>query len=227
MRALAPALAAVLLSLPATALASQVSITTEPTGGIVQLDGVSYGVAPVTIPKVGRGTHLLKISLEGYSTREDAIEVDGDSDLRINAPLNPAPKLVPQPPPPKPQPQPQLFPTTPAPQQPQPAPLPYANTQTVSPPPPAPQRIENREQLPIAWGTQKKSLVLVVETSPENAYVQVVGMNEVKRAPATFTGFAAGTVQLIVRAPGYQDKRVAVDLVQDARTRVTLEPAVR
>jgi len=77
----------------------------------------------------------------------------------------------------------------------------------------------------VAWGTQKKTLVLVVETIPPEAYVQVVGLQEVKRAPATFTGFAPGTVQLLVRAPNYKEKRVEVELNHDARTRVTLDPA--
>jgi hypothetical protein len=79
-------------------------------------------------------------------------------------------------------------------------------------------------ELPVAWGTQRKTFSLVVETVPPGALVQVVGMPEVKRAPTTFTGFAAGTLQLLVRAPGYWDRRVAVDITSDARTRVELEP---
>jgi len=197
--------------LPATALASRVTVTTDPPGATVQLDGVAFGTSPIVIPKVERGTHLLKVALAGYVTREDSIEVDGDSDLQIHAPLNPAPKFVETPKPPPP---------------PRPTPAPVSTPSPPLPPvkdPPKEQVPIGVSQLPVAWGTQKKSLVLVVETVPDNAYVQVVGMNEVKRAPATFTGFAAGTLQLVVRAPGYRERKVEVNLTQDARTRVVLE----
>ena len=83
-----------------TALASEIKITTDPSGANVQLDNVSQGPSPVTIKKVTRGSHTLKVSLEGWVTREDVIDVDGESDFQIHAPLNPAPKL-PTPEPPK------------------------------------------------------------------------------------------------------------------------------
>ena len=205
------------------ALAAQIKVTTDPTGASVQLDGVSHGPSPVTIPEVSRGAHTLKVSLEGYLTREDLIEVDGDSDLQIHAPLNPAPKLPP-PEPPKP---PKATPPASEPAA-QASPPPIA---FLPPPPPPLPAVEARPQaplpvseLPAAWGAPKKTLVLLVETVPAQAFVQVVGMPEVKRAPATFTGFSPGTIQLQVRAPGFKDKKVEVDLQHDARTRVTLEP---
>ena len=111
-------LAAVLVGLPAAALASQIKVTTDPAGATVQLDGVAQGQAPVTIPKVGRGSHTLKVSAEGYVTREDVIDVDGESDFQIHAPLNPAPKVhvePPRPPEPKREP-PALVPPPPPPE---------------------------------------------------------------------------------------------------------------
>ena len=200
-----------LAALPAVAHASKVTVTTDPPGATVQLDGTAVGISPVVIPRVDRGTHLLKVALAGYVTREDTIDVDGDSDLQVHAPLNPAPKIVetPRPPPARVEPTPPPKPAS--------APLPQVKEA------PKEQLPLPVSQLPVAWGTQKKSLVLVVETVPDNAYVQVVGMNEVRRAPATFTGFSAGNIQLVVRAPGYKEKKVEVYLKEDARTRVVLE----
>jgi hypothetical protein len=213
-----PLLVACVALLPSVAAASKITITTDPVGAVVQLDGVSFGPSPVTIPKVSPGAHQLRVSAEGYVTREDLLDVDGSSDFQIHAPLNPAPKKVEAPaPPPKPEPAPQ---PTPPPAQPQPAPTPPAAPVA---PPPAAQKPLPVSELPVGWGTQKKTLVLLVETVPADAYVQVVGMEEVKRAPATFTGFAPGIVRLRVRAPNHKEKHVEVDLKHDARTRVTLE----
>lgn len=192
----------------ATAFASEIKVTTDPSGANVQLDGVSHGQAPVTIPKVLRGSHTLKVSMDGYVTREDVLDVDGESDFQVHAPLNPAPKLPP-PEPPKP---------TPPPPEPKRDPPPPSSPPPSAPPPPM---VVAR---PVGETPVKRSLVLLVETVPEHAFVQVVGMDENKRAPATFSGFAPGTLQLLVRAPGYKDKKVEVDLQHDARTRVKLDP---
>ena len=173
---------------PAASLASKVTVTTDPPGATVQLDGVAVGVSPVTITKVAPGTHLLKVAKEGYTTREDSIDVDGDSDFQIHAPLNPAPKFVDTPKPaPKPEPEPRKD------------------------PPPPPPKLEPR-------------LVLVVEAAPAEALVQIVGQPDAKRVPATFTGLSPGVLRLVVSAPGYQDRRVEIDLKQDSRTRVVLDP---
>lgn len=210
MRSRTTVLAALLAwALPATVLASKISVTTDPPGALVFLDNVLVGPAPVTIPKVERGAHTLKVSLEGYVTREDPLDVDGESDFQIHAPLNPAPKpppAKPAPPPPEPK------------KDPPPAPPPAPTGPVVPPPPPPP--IEPALPPPPARAT----LILVVETVPPNAYVQVVGLPETKRAPATFTGFSPGTIQLLVRAPGHLDKKVEVDLKHDARTKVVLDP---
>ncbi|MBI5549676.1 MAG: PEGA domain-containing protein [Deltaproteobacteria bacterium] len=209
--------------LPFTALASKITVTTDPPGATVQLDGVAQGTSPVTIPKVAPGTHLLKVSKEGFVTREDSLDVDGDSDFQLHAPLNPAPKVV-ESPKPAPAPEPRKDP-------PAPPPAPSSMPPPMPAHPPVAPKSEPKAQLPlpvselpVAWGTQKKSLVLVVETVPPEAYVQVVGLQEAKRAPATFTGFAPGKIQLIVRAHGHHEKRVEVDLAFDARTRVVLDP---
>ena len=244
---------------PALALAANLKVTTAPANATVQLDGVAYGSAPLTIPNVSPGTHELKVSSEGYTPRSDSVQVGGDEDLEIHAPLNLAPKLVLTPPPaPQPPPQPQQLTPPPAPypqgysaptpqQQSWPPPPPPAQAATPPPPaqPPAPfvaPRDPNSPQiirgthssqpfaplpvseLPVGWGTQKKSVTLRVDTNPPNATVQVVGMGEVRQAPTIFTGFSAGTVRLKVRANGYREKEVAVDLLGDSRTLVTLDP---
>lgn len=212
---LSRALLAVLLTtgLSTTALASEIKVTTDPAGASVQLDGVSHGPSPVTIKHVTRGSHTLKVSMEGWMTREDVLDVDGESDFQVHAPLNPAPK-IPPPEPPKP------APTPPAPE-PKKATPPPAAPPPPPPPLPPPPTVENR---PVGDPPARKSLILLVETVPDHAFVQIVGMDDNRRAPATFTGFSPGTIQLLVRAPGYKDKKVEVDLQHDARTRVKLDP---
>lgn len=222
MRVPSLALALLAAAAPASALASQLSVSTDPPGAAVQLDGVAYGTSPVTIPRVPRGTHLLRVSKEGYLPREDSLEVDGDSDLQVHAPLNPAPRLV-EPPPPAPRVEPLPPPPPPPPSA---AALPPPPPPAVLPPPPPALPTPPPAPAPApAPALARSTLMLVVETVPAHATVQVIGLPDVRRAPATFTGFAPGVVRLLVRAPGYQDKRVEVDLAHDARTRVSLVPA--
>ncbi len=228
------------LLLSAPALASTVKITTDPPGALVQLDGVAYGAAPVTIPKVPAGLHELKVSLEGYVTRVDGLQVAEDQEVVVHAPLNPEPKVVPTPPkpvaPPPPPPKTVIVPPPPPPAAPYPPPV---TAQPVTPPPPPPVAAPPAparpgaalpppplpvSELPVAWGTQKKSLVLYVTASPANAMVQVIGLPDIKPAPAAFPGFAPGTVTVRVFAPGYKEQTVEVELKGDARTHVTLEP---
>lgn len=246
-------LASLLLAAPALASASSLKISTDPPGALVQLDGTAYGPAPVTIPKVEPGTHELKIAAEGYVTRVDLLQVSGSEDLQIHAPLNPAPRIieppprpaqpavapayqaqVPPPPPPAGLAQPALLnpaavrppSLNPVPPPPPPATVgvPATPAQPQVAPPPLPQAPLPVSQLPTRWGTQKKSCTLLVETTPPGATVQVVGMPMAKPSPAVFTGFSPGTITLRVSAPGFKDKKVAVDISADARTRVTLEP---
>ncbi|MFN7135065.1 MAG: PEGA domain-containing protein [Myxococcales bacterium] len=228
--------AALLLSLPA--LASTLKVTTDPEGALVQLDGAAKGHAPVTIADVPPGVHELKVSKDGYVTRVDSLQVGVDQELIVHAPLNPAPKPVqPAPPPPvQPMPQTHYVPqpppvVAPAPPQPMPqtryvpspppvlAPPPPPPAAPAAPPPPMPV-----SELPVAWGTQKKSLVLTVTTTPADAMVQVVGLPDIKRSPAIFPGFAPGTVRVRVFAAGHQEQTVPIELQGDVRTHVTLQP---
>lgn len=42
------------------------SITTDPAGATVYIDGVRQGVSPATIPGIAQGSHTLTLKLEGY-----------------------------------------------------------------------------------------------------------------------------------------------------------------
>lgn len=220
-----------LLSVPALSLASTVKVTTDPPGALVQLDGVVYGLAPVEISNVSAGLHELKVSLDGYVTRVDGLHVTEDAELEVHAPLSPAPKKVEAPAPPrsdasksKP---------VPVPPPPPPLPPPPVVTQPLPPPPPPPPTgatptpprppVAVSEQ-PGQWAGRRKTLVLTVTTTPPNAMVQVIGLPEVKKAPAVFPGFAAGTVKVRVFAPGYREQVLSIALEGDVRTHVTLEP---
>jgi hypothetical protein len=226
------ALLGVALASPWAAFASTLEITTDPPGAAVQVDGVAYGPAPLAIPRIAPGTHELKVSAEGHTTRVDLLQVSGSEDLRVHVPLSPAPRIVPAAPRPAPaQPAPAAPPVLPISPPAATLPPPPAAPPAAAPlPPPPPAQVQPAaplpvSQLPVAWGTQKKSLTLRVDTVPAGAMVQVVGLPQERPSPAVFTGFSPGTVTLRVHAPGFQEKKVAVDLATDSRTLVTLEPA--
>ncbi len=221
-----------LLALPLPAAASTVKISSDPPGATVQLDGVSQGTAPVSIPRVSAGTHLIKVTKEGFTARQDSIDVAGDADVEIEVPLTPAPKIVE--PPPRPLPpaaQPNSF--APAPRPPQLSPQ-YLQHTPPPPAPPAPRPPVPAQATPaplpvsenaVKLGVAKKTIALTVETTPPGASVQIVGMPTVKPSPAIFTGFSQGVVRVQATAPGYREKTVPVELIGDTRTLISLERA--
>jgi hypothetical protein len=79
----------------------QVSVFSVPDGGLVDIDGRSIGVAPVTTQLVP-GRHLVTIALLGYASARDTIELRADKSMDVKLELTPAASPTPAPPTPAP-----------------------------------------------------------------------------------------------------------------------------
>jgi hypothetical protein len=60
-----------------TAVAStgRITVRTTPPGARVTIDGRAVGQAPVTIPNLGRGTHTVRVTREGYASVERRVAI--------------------------------------------------------------------------------------------------------------------------------------------------------
>jgi len=76
-----------------TGRAASVSITTDPDGVQIKVDGRDFGPAPVLVEDLGAGTHDLHLSLEKFETRQLQIKVENGYQLRVSSKLT----LVPLP----------------------------------------------------------------------------------------------------------------------------------
>lgn len=64
-----------------------ISVSSDPIGAKVTLDGESSGTTPVTLSGVTAGSHTVKITLSGYSDYSAAISVVGGEDTPLKATL--------------------------------------------------------------------------------------------------------------------------------------------
>ena len=60
---------------PSVALATELVVTTQPAGARVTVDGIGWGVTPVTIRYLAPGTKRIRVSKEGYASMEREVEV--------------------------------------------------------------------------------------------------------------------------------------------------------
>lgn len=66
-----------------TSKLSEISVTTNPDGGTVAIDGETRGVTPVTLPNITIGDHSLTVSSPGFLTR--TLRVRTTAGYRLNA----------------------------------------------------------------------------------------------------------------------------------------------
>ena len=57
------------------ALATELVVATQPAGARVTVDGIGWGVTPVTIRYLAPGNKRIRVSKEGYSTIERVVWV--------------------------------------------------------------------------------------------------------------------------------------------------------
>ena len=73
-----PAVAAI----PAAPVVTQLTIATQPEGARVTVDGIGWGVTPVTIRHLTEGLKRVRVTADGYAAVERAIDVQPD---RVNS----------------------------------------------------------------------------------------------------------------------------------------------
>ncbi|MFP4364071.1 MAG: PEGA domain-containing protein [Spirochaetia bacterium] len=60
-----------------------ITIDTEPEGASIFLNNVYYGISPLTISDLSQGNYLLRISKQGYHTKQFFLNFDGESSMQI------------------------------------------------------------------------------------------------------------------------------------------------
>jgi hypothetical protein len=69
-------------------LESALAVVTEPLGARVTVDGVGWGVTPVTVPYVSPGTRRVRVTKEGYRAEERRIQIEpGGATTTLHIPL--------------------------------------------------------------------------------------------------------------------------------------------
>lgn len=66
---------------------AEIMVVSSPDGAVVSLDGEPQGFAPISLPNVEEGDHLITVSLPGYQEREIRAKAANGYQLAINAQL--------------------------------------------------------------------------------------------------------------------------------------------
>lgn len=86
----APAPAAV-PAVPTAPVATQLVIATQPEGARVTVDGIGWGVTPVTIRHLTEGSKRIRVTADGYAAVERVIDVQPDRVNRVSIQLRSSP----------------------------------------------------------------------------------------------------------------------------------------
>jgi cytoskeletal protein RodZ len=77
-------------AVPAAAPVTQLEITSNPQGARVTVDGVGWGVTPVTIRHLPEGLKRVRITSDGYAASERVVEIRPDRATKISIQLRPS-----------------------------------------------------------------------------------------------------------------------------------------
>src|SRR5262249_49332860 len=70
---------------------TELLITSDPPGARVTVDGIGWGITPVTIRHLPPGTKHIRVTKEGYDGEEHEARVAGDRPSEIHISLRPVP----------------------------------------------------------------------------------------------------------------------------------------
>ena len=85
-----PAIVSAPASVPAPT-ATQLVITTKPEGARVTVDGIGWGVSPVTVRHLSEGSKRIRVTADGYAAVERVIDVQPDRVNRVSIQLRSLP----------------------------------------------------------------------------------------------------------------------------------------
>ena len=58
-------------------------ITSDPAGARVTVDGVGWGVTPLTIRHLPPGDRIVRVTKDGFLAREQRVRVEGSASVRL------------------------------------------------------------------------------------------------------------------------------------------------
>jgi cytoskeleton protein RodZ len=70
---------------------TELVVTTEPAGARVTVNGIAWGVSPVTIRHLPAGDKHIRVTLEGYASQERVLKLDGGQQRVLDIPLETVP----------------------------------------------------------------------------------------------------------------------------------------
>jgi hypothetical protein len=77
---------------PGTAMDGQLVVNTSPAGARVTVDGIGWGVTPITIPNMAFGAKQIRISRDGYLSEQRLVRLDASHSAQtLTVDLTPAP----------------------------------------------------------------------------------------------------------------------------------------
>jgi cytoskeleton protein RodZ len=66
---------------------TELVVTTEPAGARVTVNGIAWGVSPVTIRHLSPGDKHIRVTLEGYASQERVLKLDAGQQRALDIPL--------------------------------------------------------------------------------------------------------------------------------------------
>jgi transcriptional regulator with XRE-family HTH domain len=70
---------------------TELVVTTEPAGARVTVNGIAWGVSPVTIPRLPPGDKRIRVTKEGYDSQERVLRLDEGQRRALDIPLEDTP----------------------------------------------------------------------------------------------------------------------------------------
>jgi len=77
-----------------TSMGTQLNITSQPEGARVTVDGIGWGVTPVTIRHLAEGAKRVRVTNDGYAAGERVVQVTADRANRVTFQLKPLSEAV-------------------------------------------------------------------------------------------------------------------------------------
>ncbi|HJJ48405.1 MAG TPA: PEGA domain-containing protein [Methanocorpusculum sp.] len=72
-----------------------VAVSSSPSGAYIYIDNLFYGMTPVTIPGLEKGSHILKLSAAGYNDYQDTFTLNPGESVQKSVAMSPASSPVP------------------------------------------------------------------------------------------------------------------------------------
>ena len=69
---------------------ASIAVSSSPAGAYIYIDNIFYGLTPATIPNLEHGSHILKLSADGYNDWQETVTVNAGENLQKSVAMSPA-----------------------------------------------------------------------------------------------------------------------------------------